>query len=111
MMKTVKHKKIKKRSTHMHTKTELNHRQILFVNIAQVNGVRGRWLQGFLGGWHSLTVTRMVKQSNRVGQTLCRHSADSFRCLVMPLAGPVAEDQLPRASCQGPVAICAGSAW
>ena len=37
----------------MHTKTELNYGQIFFVNIALVNGVRWRWLQGILGGWNS----------------------------------------------------------
>ena len=38
-----------------------------------------RWLE-------FLAFARMVKHFNRLGQTLSLHSADSFRCLVMPLS-------------------------
>ena len=38
-----------------------------------------RWLE-------FLAFARMVKHLNRLGQTFSLHSADSFRCLVMPLS-------------------------
>ena len=71
----------------MHTKTDINYGQIIFVNKSLVNGVRWKWLQGILGGWNSLIAfARMLEHFNRLGQTLSLHSAYSFRCPVMPLS-------------------------